>query len=124
MNRRLGRPVIGKFFFHVNLLQINDVFLSSKQWQKFLSKYFFFKKNMSHSAAISRAKSPCEIFRGKLSKGHVQWQFVFNPLRPPSFIGPDKFEGLWTPSLELQELQGAAAGGPGMKLMVGESLGG
>jgi len=87
-------------------------------------KVFFLQKQPCHSAASSWAKSPCLILEEKISKGHVPWQFVFNPLRPPSFIGPDKFEGLWTPSLELQELQGAAAGGPGMKLMVGESLGG
>lgn len=122
MHQRLGQYlVIGKFFFfHVNQRR----FFIIQTVAEVSLKVFFSSKNMSHSAASSWAKSPCEIFRGKLSKGHVQWQFVFNPLRPPSFIGPDKFEGLWTPSLELQELQGAAAGGPGMKLMVGESLGG
>ena len=124
MHRRLGRPVIGKFFFHVNLLQINDVFYHPNSGRSFSQSIFSSKKTCPTVQQFQGQKVRVRFLEEKLSKGHVQWQFVFNPLRPPFFIWPDKFEGLWTPSLELQELQGAAAGGPGMKLMVGESLGG
>lgn len=105
--------------------KFNDVFFIIQTVAEVSLKVFFSSKKTCQTVQqFQGQKVRVRFLEEELSKGHVQWQFVFNPLRPPSFIGPDKFEGLWTPSLELQELQGAAAGGPGMKLMVGESLGG
>lgn len=45
-------------------------------------KVFFLQKKPCHSAAISRAKSPCEILEEKIWKGRTMDFFILNPMSP------------------------------------------
>lgn len=77
-------PLIGKFFFHVNLLQINDVFYHPNSGRSFSQSIFSSKTAMPQCSKFMGKKSVSN-FRGKNLKRTRSMAICVQPLKAPIF---------------------------------------